>query len=77
MKVGDLHMDMGDFPGKEPCPSVEWLLDGVGHRFTMVSQCSVSCNESRFGHFQIATVIAQVVTMTTSPLQVAELQDFY
>ena len=37
VKVGDLHMDMGEFPGKEAHLSVEQLLDSVGHKFTMVS----------------------------------------
>ena len=37
-KVADLHMDMGDFPGKEARPSVVRLQDAVDHKFTMVSQ---------------------------------------
>ena len=39
VKVGNLHMDAGDFPGKEARPSVVRLLDCVGHKFTMVRQC--------------------------------------
>ena len=57
-KVADLHMDMGDFPGKEAHPSVVRLQDAVDHKFTMVSQT-------------VKGVIALVVVITTPSPQVA------
>ena len=57
-KVADLHLDMGDFPGKEARPSVVRLQDPVGHKFTMVSQT-------------VEGVIALVVVITTPSPQVA------
>ena len=57
-KVADLHMDMGDFPGKGARPSVVRLQDAVGHKFTMVSQT-------------VGVSLLYVVVITTPSLQVA------
>ena len=61
-KVADLHMDMGDFPGKEARPSVVRLQDPVGHKFTMVSQTVEGVTALRSCHHNSFTASCRMLS---------------